>query len=135
MPSTARARILTARMRSVSGEKRRRRRAARGRAAGRSLLLPPASEPVRSPIAVAVSDTIKRLDLRELGVDDLELLAQSLDVTVDCPIVDIDVLAIGRVHQLVAALDVTGAGGERFEDEELGHRQLDGQAVPGAEVA
>src|ERR1700722_12187746 len=76
-------------------------------------------------VAVTISDAIERLDLLELAVDDLEFLAQALDVAVDRAIVDIDVLAIGCVHELVAALDVAGAGRERFQDEELGDGELD----------
>src|SRR5882757_6326244 len=104
-------------MRRVSGEKRRRR--GRSAVTGRTTASRPASagrSPAVSTVAVAVSDAIQRLDLGELAVDHLELLAQPLDVAVDRPVVDIDVLAIGRVHQLVATLDVTLAGRQRFED-------------------
>src|SRR5579883_2808330 len=134
MPSSARASTLTARMRRVSGEKRRRRRVsgpvsaapARAARAGRCFA---------SAIAVAVSDAIERLDLRELAVDHLELLAQPLDVAVDRAVVDIDVLAIGRVHELVAALDMAGPRRKRLQDEELGDGELDRHALPGAEMA
>src|SRR5215467_6703333 len=110
-------------MRSVSSEGRRRRRRSPGKARGVGGA--PGSSGRASAIPVAVSDTIECLDLDELRIDDLELLAQPLDVAVDGAVVDIDVLAIGGVHQLVAALDVPGAGGERFQDEELGDRELD----------
>src|SRR5690348_4106701 len=109
--------MLTARMRAVSGEKRRRRRrsaagatAAAGRLGWPSLLggRGPglASSRLASAVAVTVSDAIERLDLCELGIDDLELLAQPLDVAVDGTVVDVDVLAVGGVHQLVTALHV-----------------------------
>ncbi len=127
MPSIAKARTLTARMRRVSGEMRRRGRVGAGLAHGadslRPIEAPPGGLPRAVPdrwgasgavvtgravlaIAVAISDAIERLDLGEFAVDDLELLAQPLDVAVDRAVVDIDVLAIGGVHQLVAAFDM-----------------------------
>src|SRR5579872_5215331 len=115
MPSTARASTLTARMRAVSGERRRRRRRSpRGRVVagganvggssadaplGSAVVADAAAPGGASAVAVAVSDAIERLDLGELAVDDFELLAQALDVAVDGPVVDVDVLAIGGVHQ------------------------------------
>src|SRR5690349_12245823 len=105
-------------MRKVSGESQARRG---GR---RNAILPGAGSAYGSPttrdgplpaggrgwltVAVAVSDAIERLDQREVVVDRLELLPEPLDVAVDRPVVDIDVLAVGGVHQLVAALDVAG---------------------------
>src|SRR5260221_9958290 len=119
-------------MRAVSGEKRRRR----GRSAMAALVARgDARAPAASTVAVAVSDAIERLDLGELAVDHLELLAQPLDVAVDGAVVDVDMLAVGGIHQLVAALDVTGPRRQRFEDEELGDGELDVLALPGAEVA
>jgi hypothetical protein len=41
-------------------------------------------------VAIAVADAVEGLDLGELVVDDLELLAQPLDVAVDGAVVDID---------------------------------------------
>src|SRR5665213_1668673 len=85
-----------------------------------------------SVIAVTISNAIQGFDLRELGIDHLELLAQTLDVAVDGAVVDIDVLAVSTVHQLVATLDVAGPHGERFEDQKLGYREIDILAAPGA---
>src|SRR5208282_6417481 len=89
----------------------------------------------RSGLAVAVSDAIQGFDLSEIGVHRLEFLPQALDVAIDGAVVDIDVLAIGAVHQLVAALDVAGPGRERFQDQEFGHGQIDALAFPAALVA
>src|SRR5271170_261002 len=63
---------------------------------------------VVSAVAVSVADAIEGFDLREFAVDVLELLAQALDVAVDRAVIDVDVLAIGRIHQLVAVFDVPG---------------------------
>ena len=63
---------------------------------------------VISGFSEAVADTIERFDHLEVVVDRLELLAQPLDVAVDRAVVDVDVLAVGGVHQLVAVLDVAG---------------------------
>src|SRR5215213_284873 len=71
-------------------------------------------------VVETVSDAIKGLDCIELGVGLPKLPADSLDVAVDRPIVDVNVLVIGDVEQLVARLDHAGALGERFEDQELG---------------
>src|SRR4029077_15937074 len=94
-----------------------------------------ASREAGSAIAVSITDAIEGFDLREIRVDGLELLAQPFDVAVDRPVVDIDVLAVSRIHQLVAVLDVPRAVGERFEDQELGHGELDRRATPGAQMA
>src|SRR6202035_3458617 len=95
-----------------------------------------ASAPCVGPLvlAIAISDAIERFDLCEIVVDRLELLAQPLDVAVDGAVVDVDVLAIGRIHQLVAILDVAGALRQRLKDQELGDGQLDVIALPGAEM-
>src|SRR5216684_2140456 len=172
MPSIAKARTLTARMRKVRGEMRRRGCGGAASVHGGTRPRPvPAAGwlPVGSPgaaptgsasgaapaegasgtapaegasgavavlaVAVAISDAIERLDLGEFAVDDLELLAQPLDVAVDRPVVDIDVLAIGRVHQLIAAFDMALARRQRFQNEELGDRELDRLAAPSAEMA
>ncbi len=60
--------------------------------------------------------------------------AQTLDVAVDCTIIDIDVLAIRCIHQLVAVFDVPWTVRQRFEDQELGHGKLDRFTFPGAQV-
>src|SRR4051794_23418024 len=116
-------------MRKVSGEnqpRRSRRRRGTGAATGAVAGSPATrvgAEPGRGrgalTVAVAVSDAIKRLDLREIVVGRLELLAQPLDVAVDGAVVDVDVFAVGGVHQLVAALDVPRPERQRLEDEEL----------------
>src|ERR1700722_19566753 len=99
-------------MRSVSGDRRRgsERRGNRPSAAvshGRAGAEEPASAAdARSGVAVAVANPIKRFDLRKILIDHFELLAQTFDMAVNRAIVDINVLAIGAIHQLIATLDV-----------------------------
>src|SRR5262245_40811650 len=62
-------------------------------------------------VLVAVADAVKRLHLGEFAVHHAELLAQALDMAVDGAVIDIDMLAIGGVHQLVAALHMSGPRG------------------------
>src|SRR5690348_10119955 len=111
-------------MRRVSGDSRGR---GRGLVAAAGAACPSAAAAAGrgSAVAVAISDAIKRFDLREACVYGLEFLAQALDVAVDGAIVDIDVLAIGAVHELVPALHMAGPQRQRFEDEELGDREID----------
>src|SRR4051812_24589394 len=106
----------------IDGQRRRHERPAVARGSGRSSLseLQPVSASgitggaaraaagLASAVAVSITDAIEGFDLREFRIDGLELLAQTLDVAVDRAVVDINVLAIGRVHQLVAVLDVAG---------------------------
>src|SRR5690242_12507364 len=123
-------------MRRVIGDRRGRRRGLAAAADG-AAVCPSASAVAAgrgSAVAVAISDAIKRFDLRESCIYCLELLAQPLDVAVDGAIVDIDVLAISAVHELVAALDVAGAQRQRFEDEEFGDGEVDIDAAPAALV-
>src|SRR5881227_2915345 len=88
-----------------------------------------------SAVAVSITDAIEGFDLAEFGVDRLELLAQALDVAVDRAVIDVDVLAVSRIHQLIAVFDVTRTLRQGFEDQELGDGQLDRLALPGAEMA
>src|SRR5277367_2664637 len=77
----------------------------------------------RSGFPEAISDAIEGFDHFEFRLDDLELLAQPLDVAVDRAIIDIDLIVVGGIHQCVAALDDTGPGRERLQDQEFGDRQ------------
>src|SRR5574338_652097 len=87
-----------------------------------------------SGFVVPVADAIEGFDRVERVVDVAEFLAEPLDVAVDGSVVDIDLIIIGRVHQLVAALHVTRALGQRLEDEEFRHREAHLFALPGAGV-
>src|SRR5882757_2513139 len=90
---------------------------------------------LRSGLAVSVSDAIEGFDRVELGIHVSELLAHALDVAVDGAVVDIDLIVVGRVHQVVAALHEAGPLRQRLQEQELGHRQLHGLALPQAVVA
>ena len=46
----------------------------------------------------------------------LEFLAHALDVTVDCTIIDINLIIVSGIHQGVAAFDHSGAHGERLHN-------------------
>src|SRR6478672_9180666 len=83
----------------------------------------------------AVTDAIERLDHVEIVVGRLELLAQPLDVAVDGPVIDIDLIVIGGVHQSVAALHHAGPARERLQDEEFGDRERHRFVLPSAGVA
>src|SRR5690606_35449957 len=58
----------------------------------------------RSGFSVSVADAIQGFDCVELGIHFTELLAHPLDMAVDRPVVDVDLILVGRVHQVVAAL-------------------------------
>ncbi len=88
-----------------------------------------------SRFAESVADSIKRLDHLEVVVDDLELLAQPLDVAVDGAVVDIDLLIISRIHQRITAFHHARPLCQRMQDEELGDGQYHRLALPGAGVA
>src|SRR5271165_4167469 len=82
------------------------------------------SRPIRASLFLEpIADAIKGLDHLELVIDNLEFLAQPLDVAVDRAVIDIDLIVIGRVHQSIAALDDAGSRRERLEDQEFGDRQ------------
>src|SRR5437879_2295308 len=86
-------------------------------------------------VAVSISDAIKRFDLLELAVNLAELAADSLDVAVDRAVVDINRLAVRRIHQLLAILHVAGPLREGLQEKELGHRKVHLLALPGALMA
>src|SRR6266852_4079158 len=90
--------------------------------------------PSRSGLLEPVADAVECLDHVERFVDRLELLAQPLDVAVDRAVVDIDLIVVGGIHQRVATLDHARPARQRLQDQELGHRQGHGLALPGADV-
>src|SRR6185503_7154506 len=53
----------------------------------------------RSGFSVAVADAIEGFDRIELRIDLPELLAHALHMAVDGPVVDIDLILVGRVHE------------------------------------
>src|SRR6476661_2803633 len=67
-----------------------------------------------SAIGEAVAGSIERADGGEFAVHAAELAAHPLDVAVDRAVVHEYVVGVGRVHQLVAALDDAGSGSERL---------------------
>src|SRR5262245_19917624 len=69
--------------------------------------------PPGSSLLKAVADAVERLDHVEIVVHLLELLAQPLDVAVDRPVIHVDLIVIGRVHEGIARLDDARSGGER----------------------
>ena len=77
-----------------------------------------ADEPA-SGLLIAIADAVQRFDGIKLIIDFTKLLAQSLDVAVDRPVIHIDLIIIGHVHQLVARLHETGALRESLQQQEL----------------
>uniref|UniRef100_A4WVN9 Uncharacterized protein n=1 Tax=Cereibacter sphaeroides (strain ATCC 17025 / ATH 2.4.3) TaxID=349102 RepID=A4WVN9_CERS5 len=51
-------------------------------------------------------------------------------MAVDGPVIDIDLIVIGHIHQLVPALDEARPLGERLKQQELGHRERNVDALP-----
>src|SRR6185369_2434605 len=90
--------------------------------------------PPRSGFAVTVSDAIEGFDRVEFRVHIAELLAHTLDVAVDRPIVDIDLIVVGGVHQVVAAFHESRPLRQGLQKQELGDRQLHRLAFPQAIV-
>src|SRR5688500_11290135 len=83
-----------------------------------------------SLIFETVADAVEGFDGVEVRVDRAELAPDALDVAVDRPVVDVDVVLVGDVEQLVAALHHTWPLGQRFQDQELGDGQSHVLAVP-----
>src|SRR5208337_4579289 len=129
---------LTSRMRRSSGDTQRERgplRAGRASAAAASDAgRPKPDDGSASALLVTVADAIQGFDLVETIVHAAELLANALHVAVDRAVVDIDILAIGGVDELVAAFHHAGPRRQRLHQQELGDRELDVLAAPGALV-
>mmetsp|Transcript_20415 Transcript_20415/g.37924 ORF Transcript_20415/g.37924 Transcript_20415/m.37924 type:complete len:208 (+) Transcript_20415:200-823(+) len=87
--------------------------------------MPPPKSPKTGNLffIIAVADPIKGLDRREICISTAHLLAQSLDMTVDGPVIHIDLIIVGHIHQLVTAFDKSGALGQRLQQQEFGHGQ------------
>src|SRR5690606_3607848 len=112
--------MLTTRMRVVSDQRADQTRGRSSAAAARLSAL----------VSKAVSCAIKGRDRIEVGVDLAESAAEALDVAVDRAVVDIDIVLIGRVHQLIAAAYDTRAARQRLENEKFGDGQGHVLAVP-----
>src|ERR1700730_7706898 len=125
--------MLTARMGRVSRDSRRRRAGAATGAASCSRCGGVCG--FASAIAVAIADAIKSFDLAKARIDRLELLPQPLDMAVDGAVVHVNVLAIGAVHELIAALDMPGPKRQRLQDQEFGDGEVDIGVFPTALVA
>src|SRR5215831_567922 len=82
-----------------------------------------------------VTYPIERFDHVERIFSPLELLAQALDVAIDCTVIDVYLIVIGGIHQGVAAFNYTRPGGERLKDDEFRDRKRDRLVLPGAGVA
>src|ERR1044072_2169623 len=102
--STARAKMLTARMRWRSIQRPDHLR----------------SRSLSSLLGKTIAHAVESLDRLELAVRRPELAPQALDVAVDGPIVDIDVVLISDVHELVARFDHSGPLRKRPEDHQFG---------------
>ena len=55
-----------------------------------------------SRVAIAITDSVERLNLRKIGIDLPELGPQAFYVAIDGSIVHVDGFAVGGVHQLIA---------------------------------
>ena len=64
----------------------------------------------------AVSDTVKRIDHVEGIIDRRKLSTYSLDMAVDCAVVDVNVIVICRIHERVSTLDHTWTAHERLQN-------------------
>src|SRR5258708_5742109 len=78
----------------------------------------------RSGFPVAVADAIEGFDRVELRIDLPELLTHALDVAVDGPVVYVDLIFVGGVHQVVAALDEARPLGQGLQQQEFSDGQL-----------
>ena len=70
------------------------------------------SLPLSSPCLVffePVADAIKCFDLIKIAVDRYKLFSQPLDMAVDGPVIDINLIVIGSIQQGIAAFDHAGA--------------------------
>ena len=86
----------------------------------------------RSYFFETISNAVKRLDHVEVNVACPELLAQSLDVAVDRPVVHIALFAIGYIHQGVAAFYHPRPARQRLQDEKFGNGENHRFVLPGA---
>ena len=62
-------------------------------------------------LVVAIAYAIEGFDCGKIIVDRTHFLAQTLDVAVDGPVVDIDLIVIGDIHQLIARFHEAGTLG------------------------
>src|ERR1700733_10944435 len=134
--SNANGRAFTSRMRRSSGDTHRarnRRGCETTGGASAERVLPSGIRPL-SMLLVAIADAVERLDVIERVIHGAELLADALDVTIDRPVIDVDVLAVRRVDELVAALYHARSRRERLYQKKFGDRELDILGMPGALV-
>src|ERR1700692_637772 len=78
--------------------------------------------------------TIECIDHVEAAVYYPEFLAHSLDVAINGSFVDMDIIAIGNIHQCVATFYHSWAAREQLQKKKLGDRQRDRFAHPRTSV-
>src|SRR6201996_2213008 len=88
-----------------------------------------------SGLAVAITNAVEGFDGVEFRINLAELAAHTLDVAVDGAVVDIDLVVVGGVHQIIAALHEAGPLGQGLQQQKFRHRQLHRPVVPQAVVA
>src|SRR5260370_32306407 len=114
----------------MSGRPRRDPNGQMPRAGASGALRPGGAPGAGSGFPIAVSDTVEGFDRIEFWVHIAELLAHALDVAVDGAVIDIDLILIGRVHQIVAALHECRTLGQGLQEQEFGDCQAYRLAVP-----
>src|SRR5258708_19460665 len=92
---------------------------------------PKAASATTSLFLEPVAHPIERFDHVKRIYGLLEFLSQSLDMTVDCTIIYINLIIVGGIHQGVAAFDHAGTRGERLQNHELWDAHPDGPILPG----
>ena len=82
-----------------------------------------------------ITYAVERLDHIEVDVASLEFLAEPLDVAIDGPVVDIDLVVVCRIHQGIAAFHNSRPTSQRLQDEKFGDCERDRHVFPRAGVA
>ena len=83
-------------------------------------------------LSEAIADAVERFDHFKIGIDQLELFTQSLDVTVNRAVVNIYLIVIGGVHERVSAFHHAGTLGQCMQDQKLCNGQHHWIAAPSA---
>lgn len=88
-----------------------------------------------SVFLVAVANAVQGFDLVEIIIHLPEFFADPLDVAVNGAVIHIHGVSVGRINQLIAGFDQTGALRKGFDQQKLGYGQGDILPFPCAFVA
>ena len=95
----------------------------------------PAATDLRTLFSEPVTNAVYGFDHVEVRINGLDSPTDPLDMAVDGPVINVDMLTKGCVHELVSAFNVAGIFSQRLKKLKFRHRQVNALPLPRAFMA